>query len=409
MPVPVYPKNAPKRIKKSARSRIRRYWWLVPVLASVILLAWLATGPRMFGPRVLSKTREPVKGYVSDVPVLLQEYKRFHGKEMKNPQLEHRFQMAAERVAHEDYEAAALILEGVSQDAAVPVVFNNLGVLYSQLNDRSRAINAFREALARDIDYKPVRANLDRLRVIAGGAADPVTKEIEPNNSPRFANVIVSGKPVEGEIAPGVNDIDYYRVATPPAPRDLITITVEPHSPELSTVLRLFDSDQRLTNMTAGVRQTGATLNFFFGPPPNTAYYLEISGAGRSHGPYTLKVTAQHAFDAWEPNDDIFTARRVEVGHVIDANIMDADDTDYYSFVAPRTGSVNVTLRNKSATLIPALTTFSPEMRNTGFGPDVRSPGSHLRHSFEVTENQTYYLQVWSVSNTAGEYQLLIE
>ena len=53
----------------------------------------------------------------------------------------------------------------------------------------------------------------------------------------------------------------------------------------------------------------------------------------------------------------------------------------------PLTCSVVATVRNRSTTLIPALTTFSPEMRNSGFGPDIRTPGATLRHTLEVVEN----------------------
>jgi hypothetical protein len=120
-------------------------------------------------------------------------------------------------------------------------------------------------------------------------------------------------------------------------------------------------------------------------------------------------VTPQHAFDGYEPNDEIFNSRRVEISQEIQANIMDGTDTDYYSFIAPRTGQVNVTIRNRSTTLIPALTTFSPEMRNIGFGPDLRTPGATLRHTFDVVENQMYFLQVWSENSTAGDYSLIVE
>jgi hypothetical protein len=317
--------------------------------------------------------------------------------------------MVNDKIAAQDYESAAILLESISQEAALPIVFNNLGVVYAQLNDRSRAITAFREALARDIDYKPVRLNLDRLRDMTANAADPVTREIEDNNSPPRANIISLNRAVEGDIAPQINDLDYFRVTTPPAPRDRIQITVEPRGPQLSPVMRIYDSDRRITDMTADVRESGKTLTFVFGPPPNTTYYLQISGANHTSGPYTLRVTPMHAFDGYEPNDEIFNSRRVEISQEIQANIMDATDTDFYSFVAPRTGPVNVTVRNRSTTLIPMLTTFSPEMRNTGFGPDIRTPGATLRHTFDVVENQTYYLQVWSENNTAGDYSLIVE
>jgi tetratricopeptide (TPR) repeat protein len=406
MAVPAYSK---KKKKKSLRSQVRKYWWLAPVLGGVVTLGWLATGPRWWGPRVLSKSGAPIKGYIGNIDTVKQEYLHFHGKPLKNPAVERLFQLANQRIALQDYESAALLLETVSQDAAVPVIFNDLGVIYAQLNDRSRAINSFREALARDIDYQPVRFNLDRLRAMTANAADPVSREIEPNNSPAYANVITPGKPVEGEIAPGVNDLDYFRITTPPAPRDQLRVTIEPHSPELSPALRIFDSERRLTSMTADVKESGNTLNYLFAPLPNTTFYLQVSASGHSSGNYTLKVVPLRAFDNYEPNDDIFNARRIELGRAIEANIMDSEDTDYYSFIAAHTGPVNVTIHNRSTTLIPALTTYSSEMRNTGFGPDIRTPGAHLRHSFDVVESQMYYIQVWSENNTAGEYSVTIE
>src|SRR5262245_59798613 len=122
MAVPAYSKKK----KTSARSRVRKYWWLAPVLVGVSLLGWLATGPRIWGPRVLPRAGgKPIKGYVYDVQTLKQEYQRFNGKELRNAQLEHRFQTASDRVGAQDYQSAAVILEGVSQEAAVPVVFNN--------------------------------------------------------------------------------------------------------------------------------------------------------------------------------------------------------------------------------------------------------------------------------------------
>jgi len=398
-----------KKKKKSTRTLVRKYWWLAPTAALMVLIVYLATGPRWFGPRVLSRTGAPIKGYLYDFEALKQEYKHFHGKQLPNPNIESRFKLVNDKIALQDYESAALLLENVSQDAAVPLVFNNLGVVYAQLNDRSRAIAAFREALARDIDYKPVRLNLDRLRNMTANAADPVSREIEPNNTTMLANIISINKGVEADIAAQVNDVDVFRFTTPPAPRDRIQITVEPHTPTLSLVMRIYDSDRRITDMAADVRESGRTLTFTWGPPPNTTYYLQINGANHTFGSYTLKVTPLRAFDPYEPNDEIFNSKRIEIGQEVQANIMDSIDTDYYSFIAPRTGQVNVTIRNRSTTLIPALTTFSPEQRNTGFGPDIRTPGATLRHSFDVVENQMYFIQVWSENSTAGDYAIIVE
>ena len=144
----------------------------------------------------------------------------------------------------------------MSKVAAVPVVFNNLGVLYAELNDKSRAINAFREALARDLDYRPVRSNLDRMKDVMALGADPVSREVEPNNNMTVANIIAPGKPVEGEIEAAVNDVDFFRVTTPPAPRDLISIEITNRSTTLAPVLKIFDDER--TDHGHGARPCGS-------------------------------------------------------------------------------------------------------------------------------------------------------
>jgi hypothetical protein len=137
--------------------------------------------------------------------------------------------------------------------------------------------------------------------------------------------------------------------------------------------------------------------------------YFKIDGVNESTGHYTISMKAMRAFDTYEPNDQIFSAPKIATGQPIEANIMDAQDTDYYSFVGPRTGTVTIEIQNRSTTLIPAITTFGTDTRQSGFGPDVSKPGSNLRHTIHVEENQTYYVQVWSHNDTAGDYTLKIE
>src|ERR1039458_9601357 len=122
------------------------------------------------------------------------------------------------------------MLEQVAKMAAVPLVFNDLGVLYAEVDDKSRAIHAFSEALARDIDYAPVRSNLDRMQNLTTLGAESVAREVEPNNTMTMANIIAPGRPVEGEIEAAVDDLDYFRITTPPAPRDILSIEITNHS-----------------------------------------------------------------------------------------------------------------------------------------------------------------------------------
>jgi hypothetical protein len=399
---------APIRIrnpKKRKRSALSQYWWVAPIAAAAAMavLWWLL--PRKLGaPRVELPT-----GYIASVTTVEQEYARFYGKLLKDPEVTRRVEQAAERAGARDYGGAVDLLEAASKQAAVPVIFNNLGVLYSLLNDRSRAINAFRDALTRDIDYQPVRSNVNRLGGFTANAADPVTREIEPNNTNLLANVIRLGSPVDAEITGDMNDVDCFRVTAPPAPRDVLAIRIANRSGALAPGVRLYDADMRILGAGQEVREPGASLTHNIAPAPNATLYLDIYGVGRTGGPYVLTVQPMKAYDSYEPNDDIFSARRITAGQAIPANIMDAQDTDFFSFISPRTGTVSVEIDNRSTTLIPALTTFTPEMRNSGFGPDIHRPGASLRHTMQVEEGRTYFVQVWSQGNTAGEYQLTVE
>jgi hypothetical protein len=399
-----------KKKKKQTYSPVRRYWWLVPVLTGVGMIVWLATGPRWSRTGISPPAGRMMPGYIASAQDMTQEYQHFYGKPLNNAEIDRAFELANQRVRAKDYSNAVVLLEQVSKVAAVPVVFNDLGVLYAELNDKSRAINAFREALARDMDYKPVRLNLERLKDVMALGADPVSREVESNDNMTLANIIAPGKAVEGEIEAAVNDVDFFRVTTPPAPRDLIAIEITNRSKKtLAPVLKIFDEETRITNWGKIGQEPGSSLRQIIAPPPNTTLYLQVSGYGSSAGAYTLLVQPLKAFDNYEPNDDIYHAARITLGTTITAGIMDAEDTDYYSFVSPRTGTVSIRIANRSATLIPALSTFYPDMRSSGFGPDVRTPGLHLRHTLEVQENQIYFIQVWSQQNTMGDYSLTIE
>jgi len=117
-------------------------------------------------------------------------------------------------------------------------LFNNLGVLFVQRNEISRAVSAFREAYVRDADYAPVRANLTRLKPLLN-MVGPVTREIEPNDNYMLANVVSLEKPVDAEIS-AVEDTDCFRFRAPPPPRDILTVEVENLSTTLVPAVSLF-------------------------------------------------------------------------------------------------------------------------------------------------------------------------
>jgi hypothetical protein len=375
--------------RKRPVSKVRLYWWLGPLALGVILLVWVMTGPEWSRPRT-GKTAlpDPLTGYVTNFATVAEEYRKFHGRTLAGDSVRTQFEQATGRMSREDYREAAQLLEEVAKTAAVPAVYNNLGLAYLAQDDRGHAINAFREALSRDVDYVPVRQNLNRLRTVGFDTATPLAREIEPNNTMALANIIAPGKSVEGEVMAASNDVDWYKVTAPAAPRDRIRIEMQSRSRLLNPMLKVYDAQHSLIEWLKGAASPGGKVSVELSPQPNETLYLEAAGFGDSAGPYTLTVTPLKAFDQYEPNDEIFVSRPIALGTAVDANIMDKADTDFYSFDAVKTGKVKVTVRNRSATLIPALTTFGPDMRASGFGPDVLVPGRDLEHTFDVTANQ---------------------
>jgi hypothetical protein len=349
-------------------------------------------------------------GYITSTAVFDQESARYYGKAAKNVDAKEKFQLAAESMSNHDYGGAASLLEEASKLAALPVIFNDLGVLYARMDDRARTINSFREALARDAGYDPARKNLNRLKALnLGSNADPVTQEIEPNNLPTLANLISLGKPVDAKIAENANDVDWYRVNAPAPPRDLMRIDITNGSKTLALLLSVFDDTMARLGPGGKSPEPGDPISATVSPVPNSSVYVKVEGVGRTAGAYTLVVSALKAFDAYEPNDQIFNASRIAPGQAIEANIMDGQDTDFYSFVSSRTGTATIEIQNRSSTLIPALTTFAADMHSSGFGPDVTSPGAGLRHTIAVEEGKVYNLQVWSKGDTAGSYTLIVQ
>ncbi|SPE39760.1 Tetratricopeptide TPR_2 repeat protein [Candidatus Sulfopaludibacter sp. SbA3] len=389
----------------------RRTPFLIHHLRAISLLVgalvWAIVMYYVFRPR--GPVVHHLTGYISDVRPLQTEYAHFQGKPLKPGEIQQQFEEAASLVEAGEYYRAVELLQTAAKQAPLPVIFNDIGILYVQLNDPARAINAFREALARDAGYDPVRSNLERLKGFTSNMADPVSAEVEPNNSTTYANFVTVNKPVDGEIAE-VADEDYFRLTTPPAPRDHLEISVLNRSQSLAPRLRIFDEEGIILPWGREQRHgPGDSISLIIAPPPNTTFYLNLSGDNNSFGAYTLTIKTLKHYDSYEPNDDIYSAHKLAIGEQIDANIMDDKDTDFYSFESPRDGTVSIDIQNRSATLVPALTTFTPDMRTSGFGPDVNRPGGSLHHTIPVQIGQTYYLQVWSQAGTTGDYSLKVQ
>jgi hypothetical protein len=348
-------------------------------------------------------------GYIIDILALRSEYAHYYGQPVEESAVEGRFRQAATLMGDRNHPGASAVLENLAKKAALPVVFSNLGIVYYELGDYARSADAFREALARDSEYAPARQFLRSAKSIPPNSADPYAREIEPNNEARTATLVGLGVPASGEVTASTDDVDYFRVVTPAAPRDLVSVELANHSIDFAPRLHVYDENLRLLSWGEKTGHSGDSLRVAGGPQPNSALYISISASDGHGGLYVLSVKPQKAFDRYEPNDDIMSSRRISMGEEIEANIMDADDTDFYSFQSPRKGTVTIEIRNRSDSLIPGVTTYNTDRRNMGFGPEIRKPGAGLHHTIDVDRDRIYYIQVWSQAGSSGEYTLRVD
>jgi hypothetical protein len=392
--------------KKRIRPKYPPHWLIIPLLV-LAPCAWF--GWRLFGP---GSDQGPfvLPGYITSKAVFEREAQHFYGKAFSSPDAEEKFLMAAESMSNHDLGGALTLLEEASKQVAIPVIFNDLGVLFAKLDRAPLAVNAFREVLARDEAYIPARQNLKRLKGLPSvETAYPVTREMEPNDVPDKANLISIGKPVAAKIGENPNDVDWYRVNSPVPPRDHMEIQVTCKSKSLALILDAYDENMGAFGTSARSPEPGACFTAVLSPPPNATVYIKVAGIGGATGPYSLLVRAQKAFDAFEPNDMMFSAATISLGQTIEANIMDGHDTDFYSFVSPRTGTVTIDLENRAPSLILTLSTHLPNERESGSAPEVTNPGEGLRHTMEVRAGETYHLEIASQADTFGKYTLTVQ
>jgi hypothetical protein len=371
------------------------YWPVVAVLgvfAAFLVYRYVATRPEA----------PHLPGYSADVSVLRRQFE--HAAAMPlDSKFRKTFEQAANFANRGEYDQALALLEPAAKQVPLPVLLNDIGILYQRRKDFARAIRSFRQALLVDDGYAPAFENLQLVAANIGGG---LATEVEPNNNVRFADTLPLEKAVEGDIQ-GTGDRDYFVFVAPPAPRDRLEVSLHNRSQTLRPSLQVYD-DTGTVLLESVVQGPGESAVYVFGPVPGTKVYVGISGDQATTGAYSISVKALKSFDRYEPNEDMAGAKQLPVAERVRANIMDAEDTDFYSFVSPRTGSMSIEVQADSKSLIPALATFSSDWRNTGTSPIADSTGK-IRYSIAVEDKHTYYLEVRPLGSSAGEYSLIIQ
>jgi len=153
----------------------------------------------------------------------------------------------------------------------------------------------------------------------------------------------------------------------------------------------------------------GADLVYAFVALPKTTYTVRASNYyGQSVGVYLLRVVATKSYDAYEPNDDILSAKPIAEGAPIKAQIMDKNDVDYYAIAVPNSaGTLAIAVANKSTSLHPLITVFDASKTQVASQYNATSGGDAT-----VTvkaQPGTLYVRVSDYySDGSGDYMLTV-
>ena len=241
-----------------------------------------------------------------------------------------------------------------------------------------------------------------------GNAADAGTPQtpaaavaVTPGNAITSAATATIGMAVSGEITDQAKS-NFYRFDNPGKLRDIIKVRLDNKSTTLKPDFKIYNADRsQLTEKYDGT--PGASAETTLSLDPGQAIYVEVLPYS-SVGAYELSATAQHAFDANEPNDDQLKPTTLKFGDTIEGSVMDDKDSDWFHVTAPSTGKITVALENLSPTLKPDVKVYSASKSQIMEKYDG-TPGAGLDFMVDVTAGQDFYIQILPYSST-GKYRL---
>jgi hypothetical protein len=233
-------------------------------------------------------------------------------------------------------------------------------------------------------------------------------QEREPNNDGLNANLIELGKTVRAAVG-AAKDGDVFAFTTPAKYRDWIHVEVKNLSTTLEPKIELYDATKALAGSVNNTTQ-GGDLSYDFVAPPETNYSVRIAAYyGANTGVYALSVSPRKAYDAFEPNDGVLSARRIAEGTPINASIMDPQDVDVFSIAgaAAATRAMTVTIANGSTTLTPHVTVFDAQKTQIG-GTQNTTAGGDVSYSFKAPKGPVYVRVDDYYKKASGDYTLTI-
>lgn len=273
----------------------------------------------------------------------------------------------------------------------------------------TNAVEAAREVSKvfneRIVEVRKAQA-LESLEALPDANVEISAGEKEPNDDAFNANVVPLGQWAKAAINPA-GEGDFYTFTTPETYRDWIKIEVQNRSTTLDPRIHLFNAAK--SNIASPYNGTaGGDLSYDIVAAPGSRFTFKVSSYhGSAAGVYLVRVTPQKAYDSFEPNDDILSAKEISANTAVEAQIMDSGDADFYVAEGDAEREVTITLANKSATLHPRLHIYNAGKSQVA-DPYNGTAGGDLSYKVKVPAGRVYVRVSDYHGNAGGAYALTI-
>ena len=232
--------------------------------------------------------------------------------------------------------------------------------------------------------------------------------EREPNADAFQANRVMLGATITGEIEPA-NDQDWFVLRADTKVRDWMDVRLSNRSMSLRPCLTVYDSNRTDLGYECAPNAS-ANVGIARVIEPGKDYYVLVSSYdSRTAGPCTVTLAARKAYDAYEPNNDVFTAKPIPIGKSIDANILEGSEQDWFVVQNVPGKLLIARLENRSTSLRPCLTIYDVNRTNLGY-ECAQNPSANTAITRATEIGKNYYVLVSSYDGrTTSDYRLTID
>ncbi|MBK8051290.1 MAG: PPC domain-containing protein [Anaerolineales bacterium] len=221
----------------------------------------------------------------------------------------------------------------------------------------------------------------------------PAADVFEPNNSFGAVAPLTLGQSISATILPA-NDADWYGFTVDK--HGELKLKISGVDPEMAVFMRIWNANRdTLTDWFRPLAKGGDTEATVDLPAPGR-YALEVTAdyGQRAIQPYNLRADFTPAVDAQEPNNSFAHAADLGLDRSLQANILPAEDRDWYYFDLAQPGEVTI----RATQVSPDLAVFirywnaNKDTLTDWFRPLAK--GGDTEGRIDLVEPGRYYLEV---------------